>query len=65
MTPKFPKVYLAIAATLLLALTVLGILRFGNPQWHKFIYIFQAYYWPGYENENIPILDNYFGEWSS
>jgi len=67
MNPKFPKVYLAIAATLLLALTTLGILRFGNSQWNRWIYVFQCYYWPGHSNEYginyILPPKNYAGVW--
>jgi len=48
-----PKSYAAIALTLVLALTTLGILRFGNPQWHKYVYIFQAHYFPKYKNGMI------------
>jgi len=61
MNPKLPKVYLAIAATLILALTALGILRFGNPQWNKWIYICQCYYWPKGELQR-PKLAQYYGD---
>jgi len=40
-----------ICLSLLLSLGCLGILRFGNPQWNKWIFIFQAYYWPARGND--------------
>jgi hypothetical protein len=40
---------LAAGVLALLGGVMLGILRFGNPQWHPAIYIFQAYHWPGDE----------------
>jgi len=53
---KFRKVYIAIAATLILTFSVFGILRFGNPQSHKYIYIFQCYYWPKAKTK-YPVYD--------
>lgn len=73
-----PKTYAAIGLTVVLALATLGILRFGNPQWHKYVYIFQCYYWPKhvfkpgvlnssgdpYKYEISP-PENYSGMWKS
>lgn len=46
------KFWLGVAGLLALsAVCLLCILRFGNPQWSRYIYIFQAYVWP--ENPNF------------
>ena len=39
---------LAVAAVGLVAvcLAALAVLRFGNPQWHRWVFMFQAYVWP-------------------
>lgn len=38
-----------LGVTLLCACAAMVVLRFGNPQWHKQIFIFQCYRWPGSE----------------
>ncbi len=43
----------------------LGILRFGNPQWHSTIYRFQAYVAPKYSDGHIPPPNGFVGTWAT
>jgi len=60
---KFPKklinLYTIIGFILIINLGTLAVLRFGNPQWHRWIYVFQCYYWPGHKLE-MTIGDNLY-----
>ena len=51
------------AAAILPLLAALLLLRFGNTQWNKNIYMFQAYVWPKYEDGMICPPDDYTGTW--
>ncbi len=50
----------AVAVPLLI---VLGVLAFGPAHWHKAIYMFQAYVWPGHANGVIAPPDGFTGTW--
>jgi hypothetical protein len=41
----------------------LCLLRFGNPQWHSRIYVFQAYHWPGHGGGLMQIPAGFSGTW--
>lgn len=48
--PGKKTLLLALVLTLLgVSIAGVAVLRFGNPQWHKYIYLFQAHVWPGEE----------------
>jgi len=70
------KLYLYILIPTILLAIVLGVLSFGNPQWHKRIFMWQAYTWPanmihyqtvGGGGGSIPSLyfppEKHTGEW--
>jgi len=48
---------MTLTRALLIALLILGItfavFAFGNPQWHKQVYMFQAYIWPSQVNASM------------
>lgn len=44
-------------------LLLISILRFGNSQWCRYIYMFQAYVWSGGSNAFVPRPANYTGRW--
>jgi len=46
------------------AIVLLVVLRFGNPQWNRWIYIFQANLHPGHKSGIVPIPKDYTGKWS-
>ncbi len=50
-------------AILAAAMLCLALLRFANPQWHRYVYMFQAYAWPGDEDGWIGPPDGHNGEW--
>jgi len=52
-----------IVLTIFLLVGSLGVLAFGNTQWSRWIYVFQAYYWPKYESSIIKPPSNYTGSW--
>ena len=58
------KVYWSLGTFVVLCLTVLALLSYGNPQWSKYVYLWQAYVYPVYyddEEENkcyIPMPEN-------
>ncbi len=52
-----------IGLPLLLAVLAACLLRFGNPQWSKHIYIVQACYWPGHKDGMITPPGSYEGSW--
>lgn len=49
---------------LVFVLVMLGALRFGNTQWNRWIYIFQAYVTPGYGGGLIKPPVDYSGLWT-
>lgn len=53
----------AIALVAICLICTLGILSFGNSQWHIWIYRFQAEIFPGHEHEFIPPPPKYTGPW--
>lgn len=55
------KRYLLILATLILV--IISLLVFGNTQWNKYIYIFQAYVYPTYLDGYINPPANFSGTW--
>jgi len=57
---RFINIYTIIGFILFINLGTLAVLRFGNPQWSKWIYICQAYYWPG---GKISFPQNFSGDW--
>jgi len=48
---RYLNLYTIIGFILIINLGTLAVLRLGNPQWSKFIYIFQCYYWPADQYE--------------
>jgi hypothetical protein len=52
----------AIAAVCVLSTlgATVALLRFGNPQWHKYVFMFQAYVSPG-EDPDVP--EDFTGTW--
>jgi len=57
------NIYTIIGFILFINLGTLAVLRFGNPQWSKHIYIFQCYYLPQYKNGWIEKPEKYTGKW--
>jgi len=53
-----------ILLTIFLLIGGLGVLAFGNCQWNRWIYVFQAYYYPKYENGFISPSKKYKGSWN-
>lgn len=58
-TIRIPKRWhrraLVIAMSLVgITVALLCVFRYGNPQWHKRIYIFQVYTWPRFDNAELP-----------
>ena len=50
----------AFALTLIaLVISIFGVLRYGNPQWNKYIYLFQVFVYP----KKIEQIQNYSGIW--
>ena len=55
------KLWFTIVGILALIFITLGLLSFGNPQWGKWVYCWQAYFWPSYDEElikGVPVKDN-------
>jgi len=52
-----------ITITIFLILGSLGLLAFGNTQWSRWVYIFQAYHWPKTELGYINKPENFTGRW--
>lgn len=51
------------ATAILLLVAALLLLRFGNTQWNKNVYMFQAYVWPKHDDGMICPPDDYTGVW--
>jgi len=52
-----------VIAVCALAVSGVLVLRFGHPQWHPWIYRFQAYVSPGYPLGIVPFDPHYTGVW--
>ena len=46
------RLYIILAAVAAVPLIVLAVFRFGNPQWHRYFYMFQSYVWVVGDFEN-------------
>ena len=53
----------ALGLILVLACAALGSLAFGNPQWHKRVYMFQAFVYPKHVDGYIKQPPNFSGTW--
>lgn len=60
--PKWAAISMRIIL-LIIPLATTAILLFGNPQWNKNIYLFQAYIYPKAEEGWIEPPDDYSGRW--
>jgi len=56
-----PSPLMLVGIMTIILLTVVSVFRFGNPQWNRWIYIFQAYYFPKYKGGFIKPTDNFTG----
>ena len=66
---KRPKIwrrasFLILYGFLAVLLLTLLVLRLGNPQWHKYVYIFQTYVWPKHHMGKIDPPSNFTGVWT-
>lgn len=66
------KAFWLCAVPVALIVAVLGVLRFGNPQWHKYVYMCRAYWWyswPAEQDEHsnryLFVPDNFDGTWKT
>ena len=57
-------IYITLSTVILLIVLTFCLLQFGNPQWHKSIFIFQAYYFNGeYEIAYPGVPEDFDGVW--
>jgi len=62
-------IYAVPSCLLILLLCIFAVLRFGNPQWSKHIYMFQVFVWEvegtnaDYDMKFLPVPKNYAGVW--
>ncbi len=61
--PRRPRVLAALLLVCGLCAGAFLTLRFGNPQWHPWVYCFQADVEPGYPGATIPPPPHYTGIW--
>ena len=59
---RSPCLWALTALSIFFVATVL-IFTFGNPQWNKYIYLYQAFFYPKYVNGKIPVPAGYTGIW--
>lgn len=55
--PARRRLRIFLAAVVAIPLIILATLRFGNPQWHRLIYMFQSYVWIVGDFENADDFD--------
>lgn len=62
--PKFQSGAKVTVVALGTVLLVAGLVRFANPQWNRWIYVFQAYISPTYEDGIISPPNSFTGTWT-
>ena len=53
----------ALLIPVVVVLLILSLFRLGNPQWCRWLYVFQTYVWPKYPDRLILAPDDYTGTW--
>jgi len=60
MKHKHLIIYILASLTLVLGVGTVLLLRYGNPQWNRWIYIFQRFHW---KKDYIEMPEDYSGKW--